>query len=224
MGWTAYHSDLYTNGRIDRKAECDYRLEGGLNEGRLKVLKSRMVGSTYYAAVQTLLKKNEQGEYVDIPETDREVFAAIFLTSVDSKVYDNFAYKAMDETEGPCQDDCPLSILELLTPTDHEFALDWRSRCYKRIEDRANRTPLGSLHVGSVVEFEARGKTYRAEKLVKRAWMKNGAMHHSSVWHVVGMSCKVSSQNLNRWGYKIVKATAKEEEQKTLESIRRSMR
>ena len=30
---------------------------------------------------------------------------------------------------GPCEDDCPARILDMLTPTDNENALDWRSRC-----------------------------------------------------------------------------------------------
>ena len=95
MGWTSYHATYYKKGKVDRKAECDAYWTEGLNRGYYNVLKSAMVGSTYYAAIQPLKKnvgKNERGEniYEDIPENEREVFAIIFLTSTDIKQYFNF--------------------------------------------------------------------------------------------------------------------------------------
>lgn len=48
MGWTEYVATQYKNGTVDRKAECDILFDGS----KSKVLKSRMVGSTYYAAIQ----------------------------------------------------------------------------------------------------------------------------------------------------------------------------
>ena len=59
MGWTSYHANYYKNGTIDRKRECDNYFD----KGNCKILKSAMVGSTYYAAI----KKGE------------EVFAAVFF-------------------------------------------------------------------------------------------------------------------------------------------------
>jgi hypothetical protein len=35
----------------------------------------------------------------------------------------------MDETCGPYEKKCPLSILNLLTPTDNEWANEWRKQC-----------------------------------------------------------------------------------------------
>ena len=56
MGWTSYHANYYKkNGEIDRKAECDAYWQEGLKRGHFKVLRSSMVGSTYYAAVKPLL-------------------------------------------------------------------------------------------------------------------------------------------------------------------------
>jgi hypothetical protein len=64
MGWTSYHASTTYNpktGRrtIDRKAECDDHLNcdaisypDGKVIGKYEVLKSRMVGATYYAAVK----------------------------------------------------------------------------------------------------------------------------------------------------------------------------
>src|SRR3546814_12246736 len=46
-----------------------------------------------------------------------------------SKSGEHFGYKDMDEYVGPYEDSCPRHILDLLTPTDREHALDWRARC-----------------------------------------------------------------------------------------------
>ena len=58
MGWTEYHATHYKHGKIDRKAECDelfndFMVDKNNNRiGKFEVLKSTMVGSTYYAAVK----------------------------------------------------------------------------------------------------------------------------------------------------------------------------
>ena len=116
MGWTSYHATNYKNGRIDRKAECDAYFMGGLNKGNYNVKKSAMVGSVYYAAIENLKRyagKDENGNAIreDVPENERETWAAVFLTTTDMKDYFNFGYKDMDETCGPCEDKCPVSIL-----------------------------------------------------------------------------------------------------------------
>ena len=161
MGWTSYHANYYKNtktGRtVDRKAECDAYWEEGLNRGHFKVLKSAMVGSVYYAAVQPLLTctgKTEDGQdiYTTLEENERETFGVVFLTSVDMKDYYNFSYKDMDETCGPYQCECPKRILDLLSPTANEYALDWRSRCYENIEAKKNPKSFANLPIGTKIE------------------------------------------------------------------------
>ena len=136
MGWTWYHcAARKRNGKPDVKAECD----GMLNHGeRTRVLKSTMVGSTYYAAVQD--------------NSDDSVWAAIFHTSVNSRDYYDFGYKDMDETMGPYQYNCPDSILDLLTPTDSEWARQWRDRCRKhnRQEREWASIPDGARYIWTV--------------------------------------------------------------------------
>jgi len=80
----------------------------------------------------------------------------------------NFGYKDMDETMGPYSYDCPRSILDKLTPTDHEYALKWRRECERRLELNARLKP------GSVVEFKEElsfgvwGSTKRFEAVDRR--------------------------------------------------------
>ena len=41
----------------------------------------------------------------------------------------NFGYKEMSEDSGPGARRCPKRILDMLTPTEHLNALEWRQRC-----------------------------------------------------------------------------------------------
>ena len=159
MGWTSYHAEHYKNGKIDRKAECDAYFLEGLNRGFYEVPKSAMVGSTYYAAVKPLKKsggKDENGNYiyVDIPKEEQRIFAVVFLTSTNMKDYFNFSYKDMDETCGPCHNECPKSILDLLSPIDNEYANEWRKACYKYHEEKKKykTISMSRLPVGSVIK------------------------------------------------------------------------
>lgn len=52
-----------------------------------------------------------------------------------------FGYKDMTEHMGPCETQCPASILDLLGPTDSEYALAWRQRCREHHLKRARPVP-----------------------------------------------------------------------------------
>jgi hypothetical protein len=153
MGWTEYHTyEIYNpkTGRyiVDRKTECDklFNCDMVKGLGKFEVLKSRMVGSTYYAAVKrtTFATETKPEEVI--------VFAAIVLTAVNSKSYYNFAYKDMDETVGPYKYDCPKSILDLLTPTESEWANEWRKQCYERLKNKNNPNGLNKLPLGTAIK------------------------------------------------------------------------
>lgn len=156
MGWTEMRATHYKNGKVDRKAECDGYFLEGLNKGFYDVLKSSMVGSTYYAAVKPLKKsggKDDNGEYIyiDIPVNEQRVFGVIFLTSTNMKDYYNFAYKDIDESCGPFQCDCPKGILDLLSPTDNEYALEWRKACRENLAKKKSPNAFNKLPVGTVI-------------------------------------------------------------------------
>lgn len=157
MGWTSYHASYYKNGKIDRKAECDAYFMEGLNRGHFNVVKSSMVGSTYYAAVQAAIRsvgKDEDGKYIyePIPEEERTTFAVVFLTSTNMKDYYNFAYKDMAESCGPCQNDCPRGILDLLSPTNSKWANEWRQACYENIAKKKSKSGFKNLPVGTIIK------------------------------------------------------------------------
>lgn len=134
MGWTY----TYRSGKIDRLSEC--RNTFGEDPKWATIVKDALVGDVYYAAMQSA--------------RTGEVWALIALTDIDGH---EFGYKDMDETMGPYCFDCPNSILKLLTPTDNEYAKDWRKKCYentnKRRPDKPKKDPLDELRKYLGYEF-----------------------------------------------------------------------
>lgn len=204
MGWTSYHASHYdSRWNVDRKAECDAYFMEGLNRGHYNVKKSAMRGSVYYAAVENLVRyagRDENGEaiYKSVPENARKTWAAVFLTSVDSRDYFNFSYKDMDESMGPCECDCPLSILNMLSPTEDEWALAWRQRCREKAQDK---NTLGKLPIGSIIEYEWQGKKQQAVKRDPAYQFK------TPWWGIVGTSYYIKKNHIPK-SYRVVSAGA----------------
>lgn len=169
MGWTSYNAEFYKNGKVDRKAECDKMYTQKEHNGypKLTVLKSVMIGSVYYAAVESIKNNN------------RNVFAAVVLTSTNTNDYYNFSYKDMDESIAGFYD-CPKSILDLLTPTDNEHALEWRRLCKENFEKKRNKKTKTTLPVGSVIEY----KNYDGE-IIKLKKMPPNNMQFKRCWWLV---------------------------------------
>lgn len=181
MGWTEYRAKNYRRQGnklvVDRKAECDEIFTWEENgEKRLEVLKSAMVGSTYYAAVR-----------VREPKVDEvKVIGAVCITSTNARRYLNFGYKDMSENMGPYKYDCPKAILDLLTPTDNEYAIEWREKCRQKLAERKTKPSLSSLPVGTEIEFTlGDGRVIRLKKhcaayQFKRPFWWDGEYHFST--------------------------------------------
>ena len=158
MGWTGIFDAEYKNGKIDRRATCERLFQGWTNGDRVtKLIKSGMNGTTFYAAMQT-----------DSPN-GREVWALIVLTQTDGR---EFLYKEMDETEHPYYYNCPVSILDLLTPTMNENANAWRMECRKKHEEKkqnAGRIPRNAtkLYITFLRDTSASKAGYTAEVVKK---------------------------------------------------------
>jgi hypothetical protein len=186
MGWTGYTAHYYKNGKVDRKAECDAYFMDGLNEGHFEVVKSSMVGSTYYSAVRNLKKcvgtdGNGWGIYEDLPESEQEVRGFVFLTQVKDG---EFYYKDMTEDMLPYYFDCPKSIIKALSPTDNENANIWRNKC---LEKKAKKN---DYPIGTVLTFE----WWNGEKkIIKRA---PNRQFKTAWWEVVGERKYFSKKNI----------------------------
>lgn len=102
---------------FDEKRQC-----GG------RIVKSTMVNSVYYGAYE-FYKKRDKKEY------DNYTTAIICLTHF--RGYE-FAYKDMTESMGPYEYNCPISILQKLSPISHNgtgdiWAKEWRNKCLETI-------------------------------------------------------------------------------------------
>ena len=99
----------------------------------------------------------------------------------------------LDESMGPCEADCPARILDLLTPTDKEYAREWRAHCRANLERRARKLsdgdrirlpePMKFTDGAEIQEFVVakrgrrvllrdpqRGGLYRISRLMERSW------------------------------------------------------
>ncbi len=148
MGWDSTYTSMTKNGKVDVKGFLDNEFTWENESGRKNtVIKSSMVGSTYYAAVRA--------EYPDKEEP--EVFALICHTKTGIYNGCNIHFKSMSEDMGPVNYDCPVGILKLLTPTESDEAKKWRISCYEHIEAKKRKKndpySLKNLPVGSQIRF-----------------------------------------------------------------------
>lgn len=112
-----------------------------------KVLRSALVGMrVYYAAV----------EHIQQSAGERAVWAAVCLVRYNPRDREGyiFGYKDMTESMGPCECDCPEPILNLLTPTDHQYAQEWRAACRQNVEARRARAAKPTPRPGQTIVFE----------------------------------------------------------------------
>lgn len=169
---------------LDNQFTYERAQDDGSSRG-LKMLASSCPGNrVYYAAAQVMT--NGKGG---------EIFAIVCLVRWNPRARDGyiFGYKDMDESMGPCEADCPAHILDLLTPTDKDYAREWRARCRVNLARRARRLVDGdrirlpepmTFSDGSVLqEFVVaksgrrvllrdplRGGQYRISRLMERPW------------------------------------------------------
>ncbi len=188
MGWLTM-SRHAMGGHATAKAYLDdqftYSRDVERGTAGLKVLASSCPQNrTYYAAAQVIT--NGVGG---------EVFAIIckVLWNPHSKTGEQFGYKDMSESMGPYEDNCPQNILDLLTPTQSEYALDWRRRCAENLKRRARKIEDGDRiklsaaltftdgHVGDEFIVQKRGRKlsfrdpeghcrYRISRFMDLAW------------------------------------------------------
>lgn len=151
MGWDGMRATCYrANGSIDRRAQCDNEHTWDYEGRRSRVLKSAMVGSVYYAALEITEK-----------DGSRRVIGCVDVTRVDNSQYCNFIMKSMSEDMEPYFYDCPASILDLLTPREDADALRWREKCREKLRRKKEQPQLGKLPIGTVIECEINGETMR---------------------------------------------------------------
>lgn len=131
MGWTWLHVDKDQHGKIDRKKVMDEQFSTG-GDSSLEVVKSRMVGVIWYAAVK----------WMDKITFESVTYGVAAVTSLNNQEYCNFGYKDTKETEGIYYHDCPVTILELLDEPEDQKGLYWRNACYANHKKRSKQRQI----------------------------------------------------------------------------------
>lgn len=127
MGWTYTH-----RGSTPLKDFLTDQINCENEHGRWLLLDSAIVKiRTAYMAVEIIQRDKATGQ---LDTATRKVVAFVFLLDYRPNEPDyDMGYKDMDESVGPYESECPERILKLLTPTDHEYAVQWRQRCWDNI-------------------------------------------------------------------------------------------
>lgn len=130
MGWLFYTDPQRVKGYAGEKAEITRLCTFETDSQTTKLIKASKVGSTWYAAAKVMRR---DGSAVDdrtysTAEDGSITFGAVFLTRYDDGC---FGYKSLEEGQGPCESQAPLSILKLLSPLKDpdSYAHAWRKRC-----------------------------------------------------------------------------------------------
>lgn len=136
MGWT--YTQKPANVKQDLRDACTFTN----NNVSYRVLDDALVNMReYYAAV----------ERTDSETGDVRVLAFVTMVDYVRNDYYSFGTKEMTEEEGPVISNCPEKILKLLTPTDVEYANDWRARCWENVNARKR---VNALKTDDVVRLE----------------------------------------------------------------------
>lgn len=128
MGWTSY----YVGSGCDRKAECMKYLAGYKKDGKptVNVLKTVMKGSTFYALLETVEKK--------------EQWVLCLLTSISKG---EFYYK--DIQCNPYESGVPMSILKAFKPSNDKDK-EWLEKCLKAEADK--KKIVSDFKIGDIVK------------------------------------------------------------------------
>lgn len=140
MGWTGMAMPGEgARGYLDKRV-----YSGSDDQSTHTVIDSSLVGGReYYAAVETIGRAT--GE--------RHVFAGVALVRISKSSGEEFGYKGMSEEMGPYYYNCPLRILDKLTPTENAIALAWRTKCRETAALRSIAAKGPKLAAGQRVQF-----------------------------------------------------------------------
>lgn len=167
MGWLYQNEDIRNRSR--KEIVIDH-LKYDNPPRSCKVLYAVERGATVYAAVRCRNEDTGMNEVVGI----------VVLTHIASRDYCNFGTKIIEESMGPYQCDAPKKLINMLSSTDDESALRWRSNCLKNAHRHSAAATLRALEFGTVLELtDGSGKRlvvyrYRGRKifLFTDRWMR----------------------------------------------------
>jgi hypothetical protein len=168
MGWTGTHREPGLSDRAFFEAEFPTMLRE-----RGEIVACSTVQNVFYAAVRD--------------RADGQVWALVVLIQR-GRGWFNFTYKEMDEAMGPGYVDAPAAVLDALTGTDKEWAIEWRKACREQLAAKAARP---KVRRGALVTFDrplsfGNGDTLSTLRFVERTTFEHperpGQRYRVSRW------------------------------------------
>lgn len=158
MGWSTYHREP---GQTDRE-----HFTSQLDDTQ-QILECATIKSVFYAAV--------------LDKRDGKVWGAVCLMQRNLSGDYNFGVKEMSDTVGPCYYDCPDRILDLLTPTESEYANEWRKTCREANAKRSEVKDGTVIRLASALKFQGGHEAQEFRLRVSgrtRRWIANPGTDH----------------------------------------------
>lgn len=140
MGWTTTYEDVGNDSKSIREF-----LRKEFTWEKCEVIDDAKVGNTVFQAI----RERKTGE----------AFGMVILIGRDQGF---LSYKDMSEDMGPYQYNCPLHILDKLSPTTDKWANEWRRGCRNYHAKHKSQKQIPS---GSIVKFSHPIKFSTGEKL-----------------------------------------------------------
>jgi hypothetical protein len=197
MGWLFMHS---LDGRSGPRQYLDAQFTYERPSGTSKVLRSALVGMrTYYAAV----------EHIHTTTGDRDIWALICLVKYNPRDREGyiFGYKDMEETMGPCECECPESILDLLPPPNHPYAKEWRARCRENAVARRARAAKPTPRPGQTIVFDTPIKFSDGQSFERLEVVANPRSHRTVLFRASESRGLYRIRNVKKQAYRLIEPT-----------------
>lgn len=174
MGWTFSHKpkSMTTKEYLEQEINCSN------DHGTWTVLACKSKLHVSYLAIKF------------VNATENKVFAGVFLTKRVKGQF-NFGYKDMDESMGPYERDCPKEILDLLTPTTSEYAIEWRKECRERLSIKKT---VKKVKDGDTIIFDEDVNFGRYGK--SKTFTRTSSTKNIYYAHEMGMSVRLTKKYL----------------------------
>lgn len=117
------------SGAVDRRAEVVAFVESDAfcdAEGSIRVVRASAVGAVVYVAVRSETEDGGVGA----------CSALVVRTKLEAGT---LLLRVMEEGDEGCDCSCPECVLEALSPTESDRALEWRRRCRRDVSEKRNR-------------------------------------------------------------------------------------
>jgi hypothetical protein len=188
------------------------------------VLRSALVKMrVYYAAVEQVVAATDKREVwgavclVDYNPRDREGYIfgyspafsilPIGLTNLSSSILRRKSLSRISwvsEPMGPCECDCPDAILDLLIPTDHQYAEEWRARCRDNAAERRARCAKPTPRAGQTIIFDTPFSFSNGQRLDRFDVVANPRNHRTVLYRAHGSSGLYRISNVKHKHYQLL--------------------